>query len=109
MNVNSTVKLLKTADFKLDDFYFNADKEELLCTDIDLDKTATNVFIANIKGVAKADKMGSSKPPRVFEDGDEDGFGGISGLPTCIAVSAAEYFYVGYSDGSIRVFSKNFG
>lgn len=58
MNINSTVKLLKTADFSLEDFYFNYDKDEIVCTDFDVDKSGSNVFIANTKGVAKADKLG---------------------------------------------------
>lgn len=53
-------------------------------------------------GIAKADKLGTPKPPRTFEDEDSEA------KTTCISVSASEFFYAGFTDGAFRVFSKEF-
>mgnify|MGYP002623652635 CR=1 FL=1 len=41
MSIDAKIKLIKTTEFIIDDFYFHDLRRNILCTDIDLDKQAT--------------------------------------------------------------------
>ncbi|EAS07104.4 hypothetical protein TTHERM_00683100 (macronuclear) [Tetrahymena thermophila SB210] len=76
-----------------------------ICYDIQLDSEENNLYICSSLGIIKADKFCTNKikHPRVFGEHRTTSF------PTCLFVSnETELLVAGYSDGSIKMFSKNF-
>ncbi|KAL4483309.1 hypothetical protein ABPG72_007951 [Tetrahymena utriculariae] len=76
-----------------------------ICYDIQLDSEENNLYICSSLGIIKADKFCTNKikHPRVFGEHRTTSF------PTCLFVSnETELLVAGYSDGSIKLFSKNF-
>ncbi|KAL4434881.1 hypothetical protein ABPG74_021220 [Tetrahymena malaccensis] len=76
-----------------------------ICYDIQLDSEENNLYICSSLGIIKADKFCTNKikHPRVFGEHRTTSF------PTCLFVSnETELLVAGYSDGSIKMYSKNF-
>jgi len=101
MNFDSKVKLVKIAQFEINENYSRLN-EALLCSDFDIDKQGTNLFICNQKGLAKIETAGQTKPPKTYENTDSNHG------PLSVAVSASEYLYMANRDGTIEILTKNY-
>lgn len=55
------------------------------------------MFVCNVEGVVKADRIGMAKAPKVFGESSH-----LSNLPMSILISEYELFFVGFSSGAIE-------